>query len=390
MFLFIRCEMESINKIIVNQNIAQFGKIIESHPELEEKIAKLYTKKATASEVKKGRQVLMEYGYYEELSHNKEPVLKEFYANHEVKTSSIMLAFIFPYLILILKVYGDVFKKVNKVSTAAEKVVDGDLDVLLPEEGEGKFNILGHNFNIMANRMKSNVESLRNEKIFLKNIISDISHQLKTPLSSLLAMNELMIENRDMNEDLRMDFMQKSNSQLIRMDWLVKNLLKIARLEAGAIRFKKDTVSLGDCAKDSLTPLMDKLENKKQKVIFKGEIDNVYFVGDEEWTIEALTNIIKNCIEHTKEYGEIVIEVSETPIFSSISIEDNGEGIDKKDILHIFERFYKGSNSAKAESIGIGLALSKAIIEGQDGSISVDSEIGRGSKFNVTFLKGVI
>ena len=340
MFLYIRYEMESVNKIIVNQNIAQFGKIIESHPEIEDEIAGLYTKKATASEVKKGRQALMEYGYYEELSHNKEPVLKEFYANHEIKTSGLILIFILPYLILILKVYEDVFKKVNKVSTAAEEVVDGDLDVLLPEDGEGEFNILGHNFNIMANRMKSNVESLRNEKIFLKNIISDISHQLKTPLSSLLAMNELMIENRDMDENLRMDFMQKSNSQLIRMDWLVKSLLKIARLEAGAIRFKKDMVSLGDCAKDSLTPLMDKLENKKQKVIFKGEIDNVYFVGDEEWTIEALTNIIKNCIEHTKEYGEIVIGVSETPIFSSISIEDNGEGIDKKDILHIFERFY--------------------------------------------------
>ncbi|MEL5864892.1 sensor histidine kinase [Clostridium cochlearium] len=145
-----------------------------------------------------------------------------------------------------------------------------------------------------------------------------------------------------------------------------------------------------NCIQKALISLKFKSDEKHQKIVVSGNLDNVYFYVDEQWTIEAILNIIKNCIEHTKEGGEIKVHISETPLFSRILIEDNGEGIDKKDLPHIFERFYKGSNSVNAESVGIGLALTKVIIERQGGTILVNSKKGKGSKFTITFLKGII
>lgn len=389
-FIFVQYNMMGLNGVISGQNTALLGKILYSHPELENEIVGYITKGASPDEMAAGKQVLKQYGYSKDMDISLQPVLKDFSGSFTIYSSFLVLLFFIPLLLLVILEYKKIFDMVQKTSNAAEKVVEGDFTVELKEEGEGEFAILSHSFNAMADRLKSNIEILRNEKLFLKNMISDISHQLKTPLSSLIMFNDIMLEKKDMDEDSRKDFLLRNRSQLFRMEWLILSLLKLARLETGAINFEKRMTSLGVCVKKSLESMKSVTEDKKQKVTLKGGLEDVCFCGDEEWTTEALTNIIKNSIEHTKDGGEISIEISKSPLFCRIEITDNGEGIDKQDLPHIFERFYKGKSDLKSESIGIGLAIAKNIVEGQDGTIHVSSEKGRGSKFTITFLKGIV
>lgn len=389
-YIFFGYQFNKLNTNIVNQNSIMIGKILYEHPELENKIIKYVTKKPTEMEVITGKKILKQYGYYESMKVTSQPLLENFYRSFKVKYISVfVLAFMFLIYIVILE-YKKIFKKVKDISLASEKVIEGDYSLVFDEGKEGEFSILAHNFNVMSQRLKLSLHKLQEDKVFLKNIISDISHQLKTPLTSLFTINELLLTRKEMKEDIKIDFLEKSQSQLNRMEWLIINLLKIARLEAQAISFQKKNILAINCIEKALSSLKFKSDEKHQKITITGDVDNVHFYVDEQWTTEAMLNIIKNCMEHTKEWGEIKINVLETPLFSRITIEDNGEGIDKKDLPHIFERFYKGSNSVNAESVGIGLALTKVIIENQGGSIWVTSKRGKGSKFDITFLKTII
>lgn len=387
--LFARFELNKLQKTIVNSNEALIGNILLKHPELESDIVGFVTKEASQKDVEKGKEILKQYGYSEEMPLISNPWIKDFYNSFQLKNGLLGLMWYVPLLIVILYEYKNLFKKVRKISHAAEKVVEGDFSLILPEDSEGDFAILGHNFNTMANRLKLSLERLKEDKIFLKNIISDISHQLKTPLSSLIMFNELMLQDTNMEEELREDFLERNKSQLDRMEWLILNLLKMARLESGSIEFKKEKISLLGPAHKAVNALKDKADAKAQNLCIKGD-SSVCFIGDEEWTAEGIINILKNCIEHTGVGGEIIIELMETPLFSRVLIEDQGEGIDKKDLPHVFERFYRGSSTIKTESVGIGLALTRVIVEQQGGTIDVYSEKGKGTKFTITFLKSVI
>lgn len=389
-FIIAGAKMEKLNERIIDQNAALVGNILTKHPDLENDIIKYITNGPSQEEIGNGRKILSQYGYDENLEKVAQPLLKNISPKIEIILFVVSLSYFIPLLLLIISEYNSIYKKVRKISFAAERVVEGDFSIKLKEEGEGDFSILSNQFNNMSNRLESTLGSLKEEKIFLKNIISDISHQLKTPLSSLIMLNELIIEDENMEEDIRKDFLNKMKSQLFRMEWLIINLLKLARIEAGAIQFREERVPLIEVVKASISSLNMKASEKKQKINIIGENEGFYLYGDRDWTIEALTNIIKNSIEHSYEGGEIKISLGETPLFSQIIIEDNGEGIDKKDLPHIFKRFYRASTKVKAESIGIGLNLSKSIIEAQNGSIKVRSEKGIGTKFIITFLKGVI
>lgn len=389
-FIIAGAKMEKLNERIIDQNAALVGNILTKHPDLENDIIKYITNGPSQEEIGNGRKILSQYGYDENLEKVAQPLLKNISPKIEIILFIVSLGYFIPLLLLIISEYNSIYKKVRKISFAAERVVEGDFSIKLKEEGEGDFSILSNQFNNMSNRLESTLGSLKEEKIFLKNIISDISHQLKTPLSSLIMLNELIIEDENMEEDIRKDFLNKMKSQLSRMEWLIINLLKLARIEAGAIQFREERVPLIEVVKASISSLNMKASEKKQKINIIGENEDFYLYGDMDWTIEALINIIKNSIEHSYEGGEIKISLGETPLFSQIIIEDNGEGIDKKDLPHIFKRFYKASTKVKAESIGIGLNLSKSIIEAQNGSIKVRSEKGIGTKFIITFLKGVI
>lgn len=378
-------ELRQLGNELTVRNIALAGQILSRYPELENEVVGLVTKQATAQEIAIGKKILAAYGYESNLPVFSQPLLKDYYAAMPFEAAILAFIFILPLAMLVYREYAKIYKKIGEISLAAESVVDGDFSIVLPQDREGEFGILGHNFNVMASRLKHSLERLREEKVFLNHIISDISHQLKTPLSSLMAMNELMLAGRVAKAN-NIEFLDKCKSQLHRMEWLITNLLKIARLEAGSIHFRSERKLLAHVLEKSLSPLQISVKQKRQRVSMTGNVDGVYFTGDEGWTVEALTNILKNCIEHTGVGGEIHIEFAETPLFSRVIILDNGEGIDKKDLPHIFERFYKGSSSVKSASVGIGLALAKIIIESQNGSILVTSEKGQGTRFVVTFF----
>lgn len=383
-FIIVNIYINNINKNIANQNIALVGNIINNHPELEDELISYITKEIPNENISKGEEILRDYGYNINISKSKQPILKGITPNLQVSMFILIILFIFPLGYMIKKEYKKIYLKVEEVYTAAERVVEGDFSVYLKEEGEGDFNILNHQFNQMSSRLENSLEILKGEKVFLKDMVSDISHQLKTPLSSLIIINEIMLEDKNMDRDTKVLFINQARNQLERMEWLIINLLKVARIEAGAIEFKKEKVYLKDVVDLAISTFGPKLEN--QSIKLQGDLQGIFY-GDKDWTGEALINIIKNSTEHGR--GQIKIILEETPLFSSIIVEDNGEGIDDKDLPHIFDRFYKGSSEVKPESIGIGLNLSKLIVESQEGTITARSQKGIGTKITMTFLKHI-
>ena len=391
--------MGKINDEIVEQNQALVGNILKDYPELEKAIIPYITKNIHKDAIEIGQEVLKSYGYNLKMNKSLQPILKDINQTLQITNFIITFLFLVSLGFVANKEYSWIYKKVKELSMGATKVVEGDFNVSLKDEGEGEFNILYHQFNQMANRLENTLQALEKDKIFLKNTISDISHQLKTPLSSLIMLNDLMLDNENMEQEVKIKFLQKSKIQLERMEWLTINLLKVARIEAGAIDFKKEKILLIDAVEIALSTLATPVPDLSIEVL--GNV-KAAFHGDKDWTAEALINLIKNSIEHSQK-GEnsskldnkgdkckIKIILDETPLFSSIIIKDNGEGIDEKDIPHVFERFYKGKSEIKPESIGIGLNLTKLIIESQNGAISVKSQKGQGTEFTISFLKGII
>ncbi|NFK77546.1 HAMP domain-containing histidine kinase [Clostridium botulinum] len=391
--IFIKGELNKLNKDYINQNTLIVGNILSKHPELEDEVILSLNsnKDARYNEEKNykiGKKVLEKYSYDENLDIYKNPILNNFSMNFIYRIIIYFALAIFIIYIIIYDKFKYFYKKAEIFTEASEDIMEGHFSKFIDENKEGDFYILSSKFNLMSNRLEESLLNLRKEKIFLKNIISDISHQLKTPLSSLIMFNELMKDENMPMED-RKNFLKLSDEQLRRMEWLIINLLKIGRLETGVVEFIRENNPLYVTVNKALAGLSEKAKEKSQQVIVDIDED-VYFKHDMDWTAEAISNIIKNSIEHTDNYGQIKISCEETPISLTISIKDNGEGIPEKLQNKIFERFYKGENSANPSSIGIGLSLTKSIIESQNGSIIVESEMGEGTEFIITFLKTVV
>lgn len=381
--------INNINKKVIRQNAAVLGIVLEENPELEKNIVGYFTKGISEDQIKSGLTTLEKYSYNETLKPVDIPLIRESSKSLLFNVLTINIIFFITIFFIVLLDYKKILSKINIVSSSVERVLEGEYDMTLEGGEEGEFSILYNQLNLLVNRLIENMEKLKKEKEFLKNIISDISHQLKTPLSSIIMLNELMISKDDMDEETKVKFLNKTSEQLTRMEWLIINLLKIARVEAGAINYKMKNQPLIITINKAFSPLKEKAKAKKQNVIIEEKRD-VYLNHDSDWMTEAIGNIIKNAIEHTEEYGTISIEIKESPLLVSIIIRDNGRGIKKEELPHIFERFYKGKHEVKPISIGIGLTLSKSIIESNGGSISVKSREGEGTEFAITFLKSIV
>ena len=372
-----------IKEKVVENNQAIIGNILSKRPELEEDIIDIVTQGNSKDNVDFGQKILSKYNYNNNISLNNEPIINEsiryIFNINWMFLCIILILFIILALSYFKKIYEDIKYMTDYVYNSSE----GRRFEMKNRNQDGQIGLLKTELIKMTNILKEKVELLNNEKLFLNNIISDISHQLKTPMTSLVILNDLMYE--DLPQETKIEFLDKIKSQLNRMEWLVKSMLKLSKVEAKVIDFEKKEVKIKELIKRSVAPSLIPMEIKNIELSISGD-DNTSYIGDINWSSEAFVNIIKNCIEHTPQGGKINISYDENPIYCEVVIKDSGEGIDKKDLPHIFKRFYKGKAS-KEDSVGIGLAMSKSIIESQNGDIYVNSEKNEGTEFHIIFHK---
>ncbi|MBS5324680.1 MAG: HAMP domain-containing histidine kinase [Lachnospiraceae bacterium] len=300
---------------------------------------------------------------------------------------SILIASAF--LLLVLAAGTTVFLwKRKKLYLQADQVlknyINGDYSSHLPQNQEGAVYQIFSSVEQLATMLQSKSETEHKTKEFLKDTISDISHQLKTPLAAL-AMYQEIIESEPQNPETVRKFAVKMGTSLKRMEQLIQSMLKITRLDTGNITFEKQICTVSELIGHSVSELLTRARNENKNIVVNGD-DSQILVCDKEWTGEAIGNLVKNALDHMQPGGSIDISWEHTPAMLRVFISDNGDGIAPEDIHHIFKRFYRSKHSLDMQGVGLGLSLAKSIIEGQGGVISVQSELGKGTTFTISFL----
>jgi signal transduction histidine kinase len=279
------------------------------------------------------------------------------------------------------------YREIARLSQYLRKINTGNYSLDIRDNQEGELSILKNDIYKVTLMLTEQSKLWQQEKLRLTDVIADISHQLKTPLTSMLVMADLLSDSK-LPEAKRSEFTHKIVLQLERIDWLVSSLLKLSKIDAGTAVFKKELVRVPELLEKAIEPLLIPMDIKEQSISLKGE-ESVSFIGDLKWSQEAFINILKNCVEHTPAGGSIDVSYTENALFTEIVIADNGSGIPKEDLPYIFKRFYKGKNAGD-DSVGIGLAMAHSIISSQNGIIEVKSQEGEGTKFTIKFYKQII
>ena len=276
----------------------------------------------------------------------------------------------------------------NGLYQQAEKIIDNyinnDYSCHLPQDSEGEIFHLFASVEQLATMLQAKNETEHKTKEFLKSTISDISHQLKTPLAALMMYQEIIEAEPDNAETVK-EFSQKIGTALKRIEQLILSMLKITRLDTGNILFEKQSYFIQELIKNAISELTTRATQERKQIIVNGT-PNQTVICDMDWTSEAIGNLVKNALDHTKAGGIIRITWESTPTMLRILVSDNGSGIAPEDIHHIFKRFYRSKYSLNTPGVGLGLPLAKSIIEGQGGLISVQSILHEGTTFSVSFL----
>ena len=262
--------------------------------------------------------------------------------------------------------------------------LDGDVNARIECDDEGELYRLFHSVNSLAAILNAHASNELREKEFLKNTISDISHQMKTPLAALNIYNGLLQDEAKEFPSVK-ELTTLSEQELDRIETLVQNLLTITKLDAGSIVIEKDRESVADMMRDIELQFAYRARQEQKEIILSGS-DEVFLFCDRDWLIEAIGNIVKNALDHTEKGDTVRIEWKALSSAVQITVKDNGSGIHPEDLHHVFKRFYRSRFSKDKQGIGLGLPLAKAIVEAHSGTIEVDSELGKGTAFTMNFL----
>ena len=362
-FLISNIINNSYEQKIIDNNSYLIGNLITKYPNLKEDIISSYLIKDNYDI---GNNLIKEYNLITIKNNN---IIILLYC-----LISALLLFIINFLYI-----RNIYKKIGKIDKYMNNILNDDYSINIKDYCEGDISNLKNDIYKMTIKLKEQSELLIKEKKYLEETLQDISHQIKTPLTSMYMINDIL--TNESNENIKKEFLIKNKNQIERIEWLVTSLLKLSRLESGTIKLKKEKINLKELIDKAIEPINVLLELKNIKLT--KNVENINLNVDINWTVEALLNIIKNACEHTKDKIEII--GSTNPLYTEIKIIDNGLGISKKDIKHIFERFYKGNHNK--ESIGIGLNMSKKIINLQNGLIEVSSKEGVGSTFIIKLYK---
>ena len=337
-----------------------------------------------SNEYKDGEEELKKYGI------NIEEVNSIIAVQKQMKTNiilNIILIVLFSvlYMAIIFIYLKQRDKKINQITQYINEIKNRKYDLNINENSEDELSNLKNELYKITIMLKEESEISRQDKEKIKMSVEDISHQLKTPLTSIMIMLDNLKDNPNMDEDTKQKFIFEISKQVDWINWLVISILKLSRLEADVVKFSNNKINVKKFIDEIIGNLEIPIEIKNQKISIEGDED-ASFIGDYKWQQEAITNIIKNAIEHNKENGKITIKYEENVLFTKITIIDEGQGSAKEDLKHIFERFYKAQNSSD-NSVGIGLSLAKNIIEKNNGMINCKSEIGNGTEFIVKYMK---
>lgn len=307
--------------------------------------------------------------------------------NNKIRIISLIIIITFDSLIILIFYLYDKnkSKKIKEITKMISKINNRQFDIDINDFNEGELSILKNEISKTTIMLRQVADNSVKDKLNLKDSLGDISHQLKTPLTSITIMIDNILDSPDMNEKTRKKFLINIKREILNINFLVMSLLKLSKFDANVVKFNKESVYLKDIIIESIKNVSMIKELKNITIKVSGD-DNIKLLCDFKWQVESITNILKNSIEHTSEYGTVEVNYSENKLYTRILIKDNGKGINSDDLPHIFDRFYKGKNGSD-DSFGIGLSLSKTIIEKEGGSITVKSTPNIGTIFTIKYLK---
>lgn len=372
--------------ITANHKIAEIiGTIIKQEPEIDTRtIIGILNSKQDTGEYQKGQEELKKYGININEANSIITVQNQMKQNL-ILNIILIIVFSILWMAIIFVYLRKRDKKINQITQYINQIKNKKYDLDINENSEDELSNLKNELYKITVMLKEESEISKKDKDNLKMSVEDISHQLKTPLTSITIMLDNLKDNPNMDENTKQKFIFEISKQIDWINWLVISMLKLSKLDANVVQFYEEKINLKKFIDEIIKNLEIPIEIKNQQIVIEGN-QNASFVGDYKWQQEAVTNIIKNCIEHNKENGKIYIKYEENTLFTKITIRDEGEGMTKEDLKHIFERFYKGQNSSE-NSVGIGLALAKNIIEKNNGMISCKSELDKGTEFVIKYMK---
>ena len=343
-----------------------------------------FTSQSNENDIERGKEALVSIGYDETTSMRFLPAVQT-YRNQAMLSIFLLLVFLFGVIYLSLFLY---LRRQHKAFSNAENTIrqflDGNTTSRIECSQAGDWYSLFHAINEMATILSAHAENQRQTKEFLQDIISDVSHQIKTPLSALKMYHEIIESHKD-DATTVSSFTEKSQREIKRMEDVIYTLLKLARLDAGIIQMEKAPENLSVLMQDVLERFETWAEREHKTITLSGKED-VVLSCDALWVSEAIGNIVKNALEHTENGGHIGVKWSQSPLMTQIEISDDGKGIHPEDLYNIFKRFYRSRFSSDVHGIGLGLPLAKSIVEAHGGTISVTSSLGAGTTFTLNFF----
>ena len=343
-----------------------------------------FTSQSNENDIERGRAALASIGYDETTSMRFLPAVQT-YRNQAMLSIFLLLVFLFGVIYLSLFLY---LRRQHKAFSNAENTIrqflDGNTTSRIECSQAGDWYSLFHAINEMATILSAHAENQRQTKEFLQDIISDVSHQIKTPLSALKMYHEIIESHKD-DASAVSSFTEKSQREIKRMEDVIYTLLKLARLDAGIIQMEKAPENLSVHMQDVLERFETWAEREHKTITLSGKED-VVLSCDALWVSEAIGNIVKNALEHTENGGHIGVKWSQSPLMTQIEISDDGKGIHPEDLYNIFKRFYRSRFSSDVHGIGLGLPLAKSIVEAHGGTISVTSSLSAGTTFTLNFF----
>ena len=379
LFLFVNQTQDREYKKNFNYKINAILEVVqEKYPNVkkEELIDILNSKKSEEN-------ILLDYGYDIEKDFFIEENNKLNLKFNIIKMIIICLTFII-IIYIFVKSHLKSDKEIEKIIKCIEKINRKNYELELDELSEDKLSILKQEIYKTTVMLKENADNSLKDKINLKNSLQDISHQLKTPLTSINIMLDNIIDNPEMDIEIRQDFVKQIKREINNITFLVQSILKLSKFEANTITFNQEEVLVKKIINETVKNVSNLSDLKNVNIEINDRCKNK-IKCDYKWQVEALTNILKNAIEYSYEGNKVIIDCEDNNVYTQIKIKDFGKGMDDDDTLNIFKRFYKGKDASK-DSVGIGLSLSKTIIEKDKGVVIVESKKGQGTTFIIKYF----